>query len=88
MKYVPLVMAQGPLLAEVIRDMSQDPRRRTLCSCCGSRMLIRPDQRDQRVRCPACVRWQHVTEAEETPWRLSATSAEALRRTRSWLRRL
>lgn len=88
MKYLPLVMTRGPLLAEVIRGAAQDPRRRTLCGCCGAQMLIKPELSDQMARCPGCQRWQRVTEIEETPWRLSATSAEALRRTRSWLRRL
>ena len=88
MKYLPLMMTRGPLLAAVIRDIYQDPHRRTLCGCCGARMLIRPDVPEQIVRCPACSREQRVAPGEEVPWRLTASSAEALRRTRSWLRRL
>ena len=88
MRCLPLVMTRGPLLAQVIRDSYQDPRRHSLCSCCGARMLIKPDRTDQTVRCPGCARLQRVAAHEETPWRLSAASAEALRRTKSWLRRL
>ncbi len=88
MKCLPLVMTRGALLAQAIRDSYQDPRRHSLCSSCGSRMLIIPDRADQTVRCPGCARWQRVTVHEETPWRLSTASAEALRQTRSWLRRL
>jgi hypothetical protein len=51
-------------------------------------MLIKPDRIEQTVRCPACARLQRVTAHEEDPWRLTAASAEALRRTASWLRRL
>ncbi len=86
MKYLPLVMARGPLLAQVIRNSYQDPRRHSLCGCCGSRMLIRPDVPDQTVRCPACSRLQRVTVRDEAPWRLTAASAEALRRTARWAR--
>jgi hypothetical protein len=86
MKYLPLAMTRGPLLAQLIRDASKDPRRHGLCGCCGARMLIKPDRSDQTVRCPVCTRLQRVTVAEEAPWRLTATSAEALRRTRRWVR--
>jgi hypothetical protein len=86
MKYLPLVMTRGPLLAQAIRDAYQDPRRHRPCDCCGARMLIRPDRSDQTVCCPGCSRLQRITVAEEAPWRLTATSAEALRRTRRWLR--
>jgi hypothetical protein len=88
MRYVPLLMARGALLAQLMREANQDPRRRSLCACCGGRMLIEPDRVEQTVRCPACGRWQRVTVREEVPWRLTAASAEALRRTKSWLRRL
>jgi hypothetical protein len=88
MKYLPLVLTRGPLLTQVIREASQDPRRYRLCGCCGARMLIKPDRIEQTVRCPACARLQRVTVREEDPWRLTAASAEALRRTASWLRRL
>jgi hypothetical protein len=88
MRYLPLALVGGPLLAQVVREAAQDPRRRSLCSCCGARMVIQPERSDQTVRCPGCERWQRVTVSEEAPWRLSAASAEALRRTRSWVRRL
>ena len=88
MKYLPLAMARGPLLAQLMRDVGQDPRRQSLCACCGARMLIQPKRVEQTVRCPGCARWQRVTLSEEIPWRLSAAAAESLRRTRSWLRRL
>jgi hypothetical protein len=88
MKYLPLVMTRGKLLAQVVREASQDPRCHTLCGCCGARMPIKPDRSDQMVRCPVCYRRQQVTAREEVPWRLTATSAEALRRTARWVRRL
>jgi hypothetical protein len=88
MKCLPFALIRGALFAQIIRDAYQDPRRHSLCSCCGSRMLIKPDRTDQTVRCPACARWQRVTVREEVPWRLTAGSAEALRRTASWVRRL
>jgi hypothetical protein len=88
MRWLPLALARGPLLAQVMRDAHQDPRRHSLCACCGARMLIKPDWADQRVRCPGCARWQRVTVREEVPWRLSAAAAERLRRTASWVRRL
>jgi hypothetical protein len=62
--------------------------RQTLCACCGARMLIKPELLEQTVRCPGCARWQRVMQREETPWHLTAGAAEALRRTRSWIRRL
>jgi hypothetical protein len=49
-------------------------------------MGIVPDRADQMVRCPSCLRVQRVTEAGEVPWRLTPASAEALRRTKSWVR--
>jgi hypothetical protein len=88
MRYVPLVLARGQLLAQVMRDASRDPRRHTLCACCGARMPIEPERLEQTARCPACARWQRVVVHEEAPWRLTAAAAEALRRTRSWVRRL
>jgi hypothetical protein len=51
-------------------------------------MLIKPELLEQTVRCPGCARWQRVMQREETPWHLTAGAAEALRRTRSWIRRL
>jgi tRNA(Ile2) C34 agmatinyltransferase TiaS len=88
MRGLPFALTSGPLLAQVIRDASDDPRRNTLCSFCGSRMRIKPDRTEQRARCPSCTRWQSVAVTEETPWRLTAASAEALRQTRRWLRGL
>ncbi|HEY1933363.1 MAG TPA: hypothetical protein VGG99_15225 [Acetobacteraceae bacterium] len=49
-------------------------------------MLITPDRADRSIRCTSCLRVQRVTSDEEPPWRLTAASAEALRRTRSWVR--
>jgi hypothetical protein len=49
---------------------------------------MHPDKGEQTVHCPTCARWQRVTVGEEVPWRLSAASAEALRQTCRWLRRL
>ena len=73
MKYLPLVSVRGALLAAAIRESYQDPRRLSLCTCCGSRMLIKPDLSDQTVRCPGCSRLQRVTLSEEVPfWRDTA----------------
>jgi hypothetical protein len=88
MRCLPFVLAAGPLFAELVRDAYRDPRRHSLCGCCGARMPIEPDRVDQTVRCPACTRWQRVSLRDEAPWRLTAASAEALRCTRTWLRRL
>jgi hypothetical protein len=88
MKALPFVMTRGAVFAQILCDAGKDPRRNRLCACCGGRMLIEPDRSEQTVRCPACARWQRVSEVEETPWRLSPAAAEALRRTRTWLRRL
>jgi hypothetical protein len=49
-------------------------------------MTITPDRSEQIARCPACFRLQRVTEEGEVPWRLTPASAEALRRTKSWVR--
>jgi hypothetical protein len=87
-KYLPLVMTRGPLLAEAIRGAAQDPRRRCLCGDCGARMLIQPGLSEQKVRCPGCARLQRVSAQDEAPWRLTPSAVEALRRTRSWVRRL
>jgi hypothetical protein len=88
MRGLPFAMVSGPLFAQVVREANKDPRRTTLCSCCGGRMPIQPDRIEQKVRCPICSRWQPVMLTEEQPWRLSAASAEALRKTRRWLRHL
>ncbi len=88
MRFLPVDVARGALLSQLIRDAAQDARRRHLCAYCSARMQITPDLPEQTVRCPACARWQRVCVAEEPPWRLTAAAAEALRRTRSWIRRL
>ena len=88
MRALPFTMTRGPLLAQVMREARQDPGRNALCGSCGGRMPIKPDMPEQTVRCPSCMRWECVTVAEEVPWRLTAASAEALRRTGRWLRRL
>lgn len=67
MRCLPLVMTQGPLLAGLIRECWQDPRRHSACGCCGARMEIASDRADQVVRCPACLRVQRVTERAEVP---------------------
>lgn len=86
MRCLPFTMTGGALLTQVVRESRQNPERSSLCACCGARMPIKLDREDQIVRCPACLRVQRVTAQEETPWRLTAASAEALRRTRSWVR--
>ncbi len=88
MRFLPIDVARGALLTQLIRDANRDPRRRRPCAYCGGNMQIIPDMAEQTVRCPACARWQRICQGEETPWRLTAASAEALRRTRSWIRRL
>jgi DNA-directed RNA polymerase subunit RPC12/RpoP len=88
MKGLPFAITRGAVLAQILSDAGRDPLRNRLCPCCGGRMLVAPDRAEQTVRCPACARRQLVSEVEETPWRLSPTAAEALRRTRTWLRRL
>lgn len=86
MRCLPLVMVRGPLLAQVMREAHQDPRRQALCNCCGARMPIQPELAEQTARCPGCLRVQRVHSDSDRPWRLSATAAEALRRTKSWVR--
>lgn len=87
MRCLPISMAGGPLLAQVIREARQDTRFNGRCRRCGAHMPVRPDRPKQRVRCPSCLRVQDVEpREEETPWRLTASAAEALRRTRSWIR--
>ena len=88
MRGLPFAMVSGPLFAQVVREANADPRRTAMCNCCGARIPIQPDRAEQRARCPTCSRWQRVTVGEDMPWRLSAASAEALRRTRRWLRQL
>jgi len=86
MRCLPLIMTRGALLAELIREASADPRRHRACGCCGAQMVITPDRSEQMARCPACLRVQRVTEHGEVPWRLTPAAAEALRRTKSWMR--
>ena len=86
MRTFPFSFTFGPELKQTIRAARQDPRRRAGCPSCGATMAIAPDRAEQRVRCPGCWRWQTVAPVEEAPWRLSPDAAEALRRTRRWLR--
>lgn len=86
MKYLPLAFTSGSLLSQVIREAHKDPHRQGLCSCCGARIYIRRQRPDAQVRCPACLRVQPADTAAEVPWRLTATSAEALRLIKSWPR--
>lgn len=86
MKYVPVFIARGPMLAQLVRNSAQDPRQRRLCSCCGARVVLTSARADQVVRCPDCQRANAVAERGDTPWRLTTASAEALRRTKSWAR--
>ena len=86
MKYLPLVLARGPMLAQIVRDYAQDPRNRRLCGCCGAQMVLLSNRPDQPARCPGCLRAEHVSTPPETPWRLTDAAAERLRRTNSWVR--
>ncbi len=86
MKYLPIGRIRAPLLAEVIQAAADDPRGRIVCGWCGTRVRVGPAGRE--TRCPGCARQQSVADADERPWRLDPASAEALRRTRQWLRRL
>lgn len=88
MRGLPFAMVSGSLFAEVVREASADARRTSVCNCCGARMPVQPDRGEQTMRCPICARWQRLAVSEEVPWRLSAASAEALRQTCRWLRRL
>jgi DNA-directed RNA polymerase subunit RPC12/RpoP len=88
MRGLPFALTTGPLLAQVMREAHRDRRRFRPCSRCGTPMPIEPDRGEQTVHCPSCSRRQRVTVAEDVPWRLTASSAEALRRTGTWLRRL
>ena len=86
MKYLPLIMSRGPLLAEAVR--SAVPSNHHLCGYCGTRIPLSSAARRQPVQCPACLRRQRIECPEEAPWRLTPSAAEALRRSRTWLRRL
>lgn len=87
MRGLPFALTRGALLAQIMHDARQDPRRQSLCNCCGARIFMRRDRPDELVRCPACLRPQQVGADAEVAWRLTADSAEALRRTKSWARR-
>lgn len=86
MRCLPFTMTGGALLTQVVAESRRDPRRNHLCACCGASMPIQPDRAEQMARCPSCLRVQRVSAHEERPWRLDPTAAEALRRTRSWVR--
>lgn len=88
MKFLPFPVIHRSELARAIRAAAQDPQRRALCDTCGGRVPIRPELAEQTVRCPHCWRWQHVIADTPAPWRLSAASVLALRRTRRWARHL
>ena len=86
MRCLPLALTRGPLLTQVMREAQRDPRRRGLCGYCSAPIPIRPERPDEPVRCPCCLRMQTLAVDGETPWRLTPDSAEALRRTKSWVR--
>lgn len=86
MRVLPFAMTRGKLLTQIIREAHQDSRRHGLCGYCGARLHVKPERPQELVRCPACMRLQRVAMDGETPWRLTAASAEALRRTKSWTR--
>ncbi len=86
MRCLPFTLSLGSEFKQVIRSAAQDPRRRALCAYCGGTVAIEPELAVQRVRCPRCWHWQHVSASEEPPWRLSASAAAALRQTRRWMR--
>ncbi len=88
MRCLPFALVRGPLLGGITREARQDTQRNRGCSSCGEQIPVQRDRPDQTVRCPACARWQRITVTEEPPWRLTAASAEAIRRTRRWLRHL
>ncbi|MBS0639405.1 MAG: hypothetical protein U1E70_17630 [Acetobacteraceae bacterium] len=88
MKFLPLVMTRGPLLAEVMRGAAGAARHSAPCGWCGTPIPLRQAGRQQTARCPSCARSQQISSQEEEPWRLAPGSVEALRRTRTWLRRL
>ncbi|HVZ10731.1 hypothetical protein [Rhodopila sp.] len=88
MKYLPLAMTRGVLLAEAIRGSVAGAPASGLCGWCGSAIPAGLARAGRIVRCPGCARRQAVPAVEEVPWRLDAASAEALRRTRTWLRRV
>jgi hypothetical protein len=86
MRFLPLAMTQGPLLAEAVRDAAGGSRRIDPCGWCGTRLHGGRTGAGQSVRCAVCLRVQPVMVHDDTPWRLTPAAAEALRRTRTWLR--
>ncbi len=88
MRCLPFAMTRGPWFTQVLREAHQDRRRTAVCSTCGGTLAIEPDKAEQQARCQGCARWQTVRVEQETPWHLTPAAAAALRRTRSWLRRL
>ena len=86
MRYLPLAMTQGALLAEAIRGAACGSRMADPCGWCGTRLRVGRPGDGQTVRCPGCLRVQPAMTQEDTPWRLTPGAAEALRRTRTWLR--
>jgi hypothetical protein len=88
MRYLPLIMARGPLLAEAMRFAVATDRPHPLCGYCGTQIPAAAAHRQKKAQCPACLRRQTIDVPEETPWRLTPNAAEALRRSRTWLRRL
>jgi tRNA(Ile2) C34 agmatinyltransferase TiaS len=88
MRCLPCAMTRGPWFTQILREARQDSRRNALCPSCGASMMVEPDKIEQTVRCQACARWQTVTVEQDVPWHLTPDAAQALRRTRSWLRRI
>jgi hypothetical protein len=86
MRCLPFAMTRGKLLSQLAQEAAKDPGRHVLCGYCGASMRFTPDRRDQPVRCPGCLRLQRMAAVEEVPWRLTASAADALRRTKRWLR--
>lgn len=88
MRYLPIARIRTPLLSEVLQGAADDRRGRTVCGWCGTRAPIKAGPSGPEARCPCCARPQRIADEDERPWRLDPASAEALRRTRQWLRRL
>jgi|GEM_PF-3914778 hypothetical protein len=88
MRCLPFSITKGALFAEVLRDAARDPSRTAPCGFCAARIVVEPENPVQTVRCPSCIRWQQVTLTEERPWHLRSDAVEALRRTKSWARRI
>jgi hypothetical protein len=86
MRGLPFAFTQGSELAQAVRLAAQDPARRMVCDTCGGRIPLHRGAAGTVVRCPHCWRDQRVARVQEESWRLSAEAAEALKRTRRWLR--